>query len=55
MRGYWVTRYLDEARPDLLKRHLARRLPHDALESALAAELGVDWSGIDAVVISHVR
>lgn len=53
VRGYWITRYLDEVRPDVLKKHLARRLSHEALESALAAELGVDWSGIDAVVVSH--
>ena len=55
VRGYWIARYLDEARPDLLKKRLARRLPHDALEGALAAELGVDWSGIDALVVSHFR
>jgi len=55
VRGYWITRYLDETWPDLLKKRLERRLPHDVLESALAAELGVDWSGIDAVVVSHLK
>ena len=53
VRGYWITRYLADTRPALLKKCLERRLPHDVLESALAAELGVDWSGIDAVVVSH--
>jgi len=55
VRGYWITRYLDETWPDLLKKRLERRLPHDVLESALAAELGVDWSGIDAVVVSYLK
>jgi len=52
VRGYWVTRYLVDTQPALLRKHLERRLPHDVLESALAAELGVDWSGIDDVVVS---
>ena len=55
VRGYWITRYLDETWPDLLKKRMERRLPHDVLESALAAELGMDWSGIDAVVVSHLK
>jgi hypothetical protein len=55
VRGYWVTRYLDETQPALLKKHLERRLPHDVLERALAAEVGVDWSGIDALAVSHLK
>ncbi len=55
VRGYWVTRYLVDTRPALLRKHLARRLPHDVLESTLAAELGVDWSRIDGVVVSRFR
>jgi len=59
VRGYWVTRYLDETQPALLRRRLGRRLPHDVLESTLAAELGMDqkpfWSRIDAMVVSHFQ
>jgi len=55
VRGYWITRYLADAQPDLLKKHLEHRLPHDVLESSLAAEMGVAWSTIDAMVVSKFR
>jgi hypothetical protein len=41
-RGYWITRFLDEAHPELLKRLLAERRSHDDLAAELAAGLGVD-------------
>jgi len=53
VRGYWVTRYLADTQPALLAGHLERRLPRTMLESTLAAKLGVDWSKIDAIVLSH--
>jgi len=55
VRGYWVTRYLDETQPSLLRRLLERRLPHDVLENTLAAELGMDWSRIDFLVASRFQ
>ncbi|MHC4943280.1 MAG: hypothetical protein ACYTG7_09710 [Planctomycetota bacterium] len=42
VRGYWTTRFLDEAHPDLLKSVLSGRRSHEALEAELAAGLGVD-------------
>jgi len=55
VRGYWVTRYLAETQPAPLRKHLDRRLPHDVLENALAAELGIDWSKIDTIVVSRFQ
>lgn len=41
VRGYWVTRYLAEAHPALLRQQLAQRQHPGALEGALAAGLGL--------------
>ncbi|MGD8398007.1 MAG: hypothetical protein PVG11_04060 [Anaerolineae bacterium] len=57
VRGYWITRYLAEVHPALLRRQLARRQSQDAVEGALAAGLGVEpgefWHEIDNMVMSH--
>lgn len=57
VRGYWVTRYLDETRPDLLRSLLVRRRSHKELEGMVAAafDLGREefWSRIDRMVVSH--
>ncbi len=57
VRGYWITRYLAEVYPGLLREQLARRLPHEALEGALAAGMALDsaefWPQIDALATSH--
>jgi hypothetical protein len=54
VRGYWITRYLDETRPALLTRLLTGPMPHEALEGTLAAELGMKreefGDQIDAIV-----
>jgi hypothetical protein len=59
VRGYWIARYLDETRPALLKSQLARPQPHQALESALAAGLGLGReefdARIDGIVLAHFR
>jgi hypothetical protein len=59
VRGYWITRYLAEARPGLLRGLLTRQQPHDALEGALAAELGMSveefWRQIDAIAASQYQ
>ncbi len=59
IRGYWLTRYLDEAQPGLLKRLLARRSSHRALEGEVAAALGMEraafWRAIDGVVVAHFQ
>lgn len=56
-RGYWITRYLDETQPDLLRSLLRRRQSHSAVETAVAAALGLErealWKEIDQMVIDH--
>jgi hypothetical protein len=57
VRGYWVTRYLAEVRPALLKQQLAQRQPPGALEDALADGLGLEPEAfrrqIDSTVLSY--
>jgi len=59
VRGYWVTRYLHETRPALLRELLARRRSHRALEADVAAALGLApatfWAQIDGLVTAHFR
>jgi hypothetical protein len=59
VRGYWITRYLVETQPGLLKSLLGRRRSRKALESELAGGLGVSresfWEVIDGMVVSHVE
>jgi hypothetical protein len=57
VRGYWITRYLAEVEPELLRGQLARPQSHEALAAALAAGLGIgagDLRGqIDRLVAAH--
>jgi hypothetical protein len=57
VRGYWITRYLAETQPALLRGQLTQRLDHEVLEGALAAGLEMDleefWSQIDSAVVSQ--
>jgi hypothetical protein len=57
VRGYWITRYLAEARPALLARQLAQRQSHAELEDAVAAGLAMSreefWRRIDGIVLAH--
>jgi hypothetical protein len=56
-RGYWLTRYIEESRPGLLKDLLSRRCQHDELESRIATayekRLEEFWDEIDGVLVSH--
>jgi hypothetical protein len=56
-RGYWITRYLAETRPGMLRELLTRGQSHEALESTLAAEFGMSreafWRQIDGIVVAH--
>jgi hypothetical protein len=57
VRGYWMTRYLAEEEPGLLREQLARQQSHEALEAVLAAGLGMrgeEFRGrIDGMVAAH--
>lgn len=59
VRGYWLTRYLADRHPALLRKLLAGRQPHEALERRLAAGLGLSpetlWRQIDGMVVSHYQ
>lgn len=53
-RGYWLTRYMEETRPELLPALLSRRMPHRELLDAMAAAYGsgseLFWREIDGKV-----
>jgi hypothetical protein len=57
VRGYWLTRYFEETRPELLKSLLTQRYPHAELESRIAAVYGMEtaafWRGLDGTVATH--
>jgi hypothetical protein len=59
VRGYWLTRYLEDTQPELLKSLLARRHGREALETRIATACGLSyeesWSQIDGMVASHFK
>jgi hypothetical protein len=59
VRGYWITRYLDETQPELLRSLLAGRCSHAELEGKVAAALGLShgelWDRVDRRVASHFK
>jgi hypothetical protein len=58
-RGYWITRFLDDTQPELLRELLVERMPHETLETKVATSLGMSfeefWGSIDQTVIAHFR
>ena len=59
VRGYWMTRYLEEQHPGLLKKLFAGRPDSAAIESEIAAELDLDrerfWREIDERAVACFR
>jgi hypothetical protein len=57
IRGYWLTRYLEDTRPNLLKDLLRQRHNHSVLEDKLAAayemEPGTFWHSIDGTLAAY--
>ena len=57
VRGYWLTRYLRERQPDLLKRLLSQRRDQKTLAHEIAQGLGIAettfWQEIDNIVVAH--
>jgi hypothetical protein len=57
VRGYWLTRYLDDTRPDLLRELLSQKRSRTALETDLATGFGMTrdrfWDEINGMVASH--
>ncbi len=58
-RGYWITRYVGEAHPELLKSLLVQHYPHRILEDKIAAACGMGyeefWKEIDGILVSHYQ
>lgn len=58
-RGYWLTHYLVEHQPKLLRDFLSRRRTNAEIEDEVAAEFGKSstefWSGIDAELVAYYR
>jgi hypothetical protein len=57
VRGYWITRFLADVQPQLLREQFARQQTHEALVTALASGLEMEpgefWSQIDDLVVAH--
>lgn len=56
-RGYWLTRYLAEVHPDVLRQLLVRHLDRPAIQRLVAQGIGLDpetfWEAIDRVLIEN--
>jgi hypothetical protein len=56
-RGYWLTRYIEETEPGLLKEVLSGGYRHKELERRIAAAYGKTlvrfWDEIDELLVSH--
>ncbi|MBN1976075.1 MAG: hypothetical protein JW918_01635 [Anaerolineae bacterium] len=59
VRGYWLTRYMQDTQPDLLQDLLRQKHSHGGLESKVAAAYGMEpgefWKSIDAIIVSHFK
>ena len=59
IRGYWLSRYIEETRPGLLKGLLARRHSHSELENRIADAYGMEqqrfWREMDGIVSAHFK
>jgi len=57
--GYWLTRYIEETRPGLLKDVLSQRTQRKELEGKIATadgkELGVFWEEMDRELVAHFK
>jgi hypothetical protein len=57
VRGYWITRYLLDTRPGLLKSLLKQRMSHNAMEVKIASSYDMDqvgfWKAIDGMLTAH--
>ena len=58
-RGYWITRFLDDTQPELLRDLLRERMPHETLETRIADSLGMNleefWNSIDQALVAHFK
>jgi DNA-binding phage protein len=59
VRGYWLTRYIEETRPELLRDLLSKPHRQKDLAEKVASTIGIDredfWKSIDEKLQSHFR
>lgn len=59
VRGYWLTRYIEDTRPGLLRELISQFEDHKELESKIARSYGKKseefWDEIDRVVVYHFK
>ncbi len=59
VRGYWLVRYIEETNPGFLRSLLAARHSHQAIECAVAEQLGRPpdelWPVVDDIVVRHFK
>ena len=57
VRGYWLTRFINDTKPALMKDLLSRRYAQRELEDKTASALGMSykqfWENIDSILVSH--
>ena len=57
VRGYWLTRYLAETQPEILKNLLTHNYSHQTMEAKIASGVGIKqedfWKQIDESVVAH--
>ncbi len=59
VRGYWLARYLEETKPELLRDLLSKPVSHTAMKGKIASAFGKDpesfWQGIDMELYTRFR
>ena len=57
VRGYWITRYVEETKPELIKDILDKRYSHKELEAKVASAYSMErnafWESIDGILVEH--
>lgn len=57
VRGYWITRYILDTRPDLLRSLLSQCQSHEDLETKIVSNYDMDrfefWKAIDDILAAH--
>lgn len=59
VRGYWLTRFIEETHPELLLELLNQPYKPDILEDRVAGKYGMEgdifWHEINAMIVSHFK
>jgi hypothetical protein len=59
VRGYWITRFLMDTNPGVLREVMKKKKSHRAIQKKIASALGISrrafWGEIDGLVFSHFK